>query len=80
MWWLLQNAYKDELVLSRRMVYDQYARLKKGWQSADLLLLVGRPSTSSTDTNVNTIAAIVKENRGSVFRKGINFCVLLFAK
>ncbi len=67
--------YKDELVLSRGMVYDWYARLKEGQQSAELLPHVGCHFTSSTDTNMNTIIVIVKENRGPVFRKGINFCV-----
>ncbi len=48
-WRLLQNTHKDKLVLSRRTVYNWYARLKEGWQSAELLLHVGCPSTSSTD-------------------------------
>ncbi len=74
MWLLLQNTYKDELVLSQRTVYDWCARLKEGRPSVELLPHVSHPSTSSTDTNVNTITVIVKENGGSVFRKGINFC------
>ncbi len=63
-WQLLQQAYGDELVVKRRNVYlyEWFKKLKEGRTSTDLIPHGGRPSSSTTEINMNTIAAIVKED------------------
>ncbi len=63
-WQLLQQPYGDELSVKQRTVYkyEWFKKLKKGRMSTELIPHGGHPSSSTTEINVNTIAAPVKED------------------
>ena len=60
-WEMLQIAYGSEC-LSRTTVFEWYKRFKSGRESLDDDLRTGRPSTSSTEENVERVQAAVVSN------------------
>ncbi len=69
MWQAVQGAYREELSLSRRSVYNWYRQFENGRQSCMLTPHGGRPSTASTEVNVNTILVIVQEDASLTVRE-----------
>lgn len=65
---MLEKAYGDS-VLSKTQVYEWYKAFKDGREIVEDLPRSGRPSTSSTNDNVEKIKEIVLENRHASVRE-----------
>lgn len=65
---MLQKAY-GESVLSKTQVYEWYKAFKDGRETVEDAPRSGRPSTSTTDDNVEKVREIVLENRHTSVRE-----------
>lgn len=65
---MLQKAFGD-CVMSKTQAYDWYKAFQSGRESVEDLPRSGRPSTSSTEQNVEKVKEIVNENRHASLRK-----------
>jgi len=65
---MLGKAY-GESVLSKTQVYDWYKAFKNGRTDVEDLPRSGRPSTSSTDENIEVVKKTVLENRHTSIRE-----------
>jgi len=59
---MFQKAFKEE-ALSRTQVFEWFARFKRGEMSVEDHPHSGRPSTSRTEENVETIREQINEDR-----------------
>ncbi|XP_012231261.1 protein GVQW3-like [Linepithema humile] len=65
---MLEKAY-SESVLSKTRAYEWYKTFKEGREVIEDLPRSGRPSTSSTDENIDKVEEMVMENRHSNLRE-----------
>lgn len=65
---MLEKAY-GESVLSKTRAYEWYKAFKEGREVVDDLPRSGRPSTSTTDDNIDKVKEIVMENRHASLRE-----------
>lgn len=65
---MLQKAFGD-CVMSKTQAYDWYKAFQSGRESVEDLPRSGRPSTSSTEQNVEKVKEIVNENRHASLRE-----------
>lgn len=59
---MIQEAYGDQ-ALSKTRVFEWHKKFKDGQESLEDAPRAGRPSTSKTDVNRNTIDAMLQEDR-----------------
>ena len=59
---MLQKAYGDQ-AMDQKTVYKWYSRFKEGREDTEDDPRSGRPTTSTTDENVEEIRKIVLQNR-----------------
>ena len=59
---MIQEAYGDQ-ALSKTRVFEWHKKFKDGQESLEDAPRAGRPSTSKTDVNHNTIDAMLQEDR-----------------
>lgn len=60
---MLQKAFGEDC-MSKTQAYDWYKSFKDGREEVTDLLRSGRPTTSTTDENINKVRELVLENRG----------------
>ncbi|XP_028047733.1 protein GVQW3-like [Monomorium pharaonis] len=65
---MLQKAYGNS-ALSKTRAYEWYSAFKKGLKKVEDAPRSGRPSTSTTDDNVEKVKEIVLENRHASLRE-----------
>lgn len=65
---MLEKAY-GESVLSKTRAYEWYKAFKEGREIVEDMPRSGRPSTSSTDENIEKVKEIVLDNRHSSLRE-----------
>ena len=65
---MLEKAY-GESVLSKTRAYKWYKAFIKGLEIVEDMFRSGRPSTSSTDENIEKVKEIVLDNRHSSLRE-----------
>lgn len=65
---MLQKAF-GESTLSKTRVYEWYSSFKNGREVVEDLNRSGRPSTSSTEENIDSVKKMVLENRRLSLRK-----------
>jgi transposase len=65
---MLQQAYEKDC-LSRTQCYEWYQRFKLGRTSIEDDPKSGRPSTSTDDDHVETVRAVIRENRSLTVRE-----------
>lgn len=59
---MLQQAYKEQ-AMGKTQVFEWHKRFREGKNDLEDAPRPGRPSTSKTETNVNTIDAMLREDR-----------------
>lgn len=65
---LVQKAYGDSVLLKTR-AYEGYKSFKEGHEIVEDIPRFGRPSTSTTENNINVVKGIIVENSHTSLRK-----------